>query len=240
LVTVKPETFNIYCDESCHLENDHLPVMVLGAVWSPTAKSREVSHRIREIKEKHGLPPDYELKWERVSRGATRLYLELIDYFFDDDHLHFRAYVAHKVGLNHEGFDQSHEEWYYKMYFHLLSFLLDPECTYRIYIDIKDTRGGQKVDNLRRVLSNNMLDFEQRIIERIQIVESRHVEQVQLADLLSGAVSYANRGLDTNEAKVAVVQRIRQRSRYSLLRTTLIREQKFNIFHWHPRENENV
>lgn len=33
--------FNIYCDESCHLENDHQRVMVLGAVWTPlTATAR--------------------------------------------------------------------------------------------------------------------------------------------------------------------------------------------------------
>jgi len=29
------QVFNVYCDESCHLENDKQKVMVLGAVWSP-------------------------------------------------------------------------------------------------------------------------------------------------------------------------------------------------------------
>lgn len=28
------ETFNIYCDESCHLERDGQPNMVLGALWT--------------------------------------------------------------------------------------------------------------------------------------------------------------------------------------------------------------
>ena len=27
------EHYNVYCDESCHLENDHQKVMTLGAVW---------------------------------------------------------------------------------------------------------------------------------------------------------------------------------------------------------------
>jgi len=26
------DTFDVYCDESCHLENDHQKVMVLGAL----------------------------------------------------------------------------------------------------------------------------------------------------------------------------------------------------------------
>lgn len=28
------KTFNFYCDESCHLENDHLPFMLIGYVSS--------------------------------------------------------------------------------------------------------------------------------------------------------------------------------------------------------------
>lgn len=30
---------NVYCDESCHLGNDHQKVMVLGAVWYPFDKT---------------------------------------------------------------------------------------------------------------------------------------------------------------------------------------------------------
>ena len=26
-------TYNIYCDESCHLEHDSQPIMAQGAVW---------------------------------------------------------------------------------------------------------------------------------------------------------------------------------------------------------------
>ena len=49
------ETYNLYCDESCHLENDGQQAMVLGAVWCPSDKRREIADRIREIKIKHGL-----------------------------------------------------------------------------------------------------------------------------------------------------------------------------------------
>ncbi len=35
------DIFNVYCDESCHLENDHRKVMVLGAVWCPFDKTCE-------------------------------------------------------------------------------------------------------------------------------------------------------------------------------------------------------
>ena len=61
------EIFNVYCDESCHLENDHQKAMVLGAVWCPLEKIREISVRLREIKKRHGLPSDFEVKWTKIS-----------------------------------------------------------------------------------------------------------------------------------------------------------------------------
>ena len=47
--------YNIYCDESCHLQNDNSNVMVLGAVWCLKEKKREIFKRLRNIKEEHGL-----------------------------------------------------------------------------------------------------------------------------------------------------------------------------------------
>ena len=38
-----PEIYNVYCDESCHLEHDHQNVMALGAVWCPLDKVREIN-----------------------------------------------------------------------------------------------------------------------------------------------------------------------------------------------------
>ena len=77
--------YNIYCDESCHLENDGQKPMVLGAVWLPLDKAREVAERIREIKEQHGVSRWYEMKWTKVSPSKVDLYRNIIDYFFDDD-----------------------------------------------------------------------------------------------------------------------------------------------------------
>ncbi|PTQ94716.1 uncharacterized protein DUF3800 [Nitrosomonas nitrosa] len=227
------EIFNIYCDESCHLENDHYRFMVLGGLWCPTEKTREIAVRIREIKHKHQIPHCRELKWSKVSAAKLDLYLDLIDYFFDDDDLNFRVLVADKSILDHGAFNQSHDEWYYKMYFDMLKVIFDPECRYRIYLDIKDTQGGEKVRRLHRVLCNSQYDFSQKIIERVQIVESHHVEQLQLTDLLIGAISYLHNQPGSSEAKQTMIERIKQRSHYSLRQQTLYREKKFNLFIWY-------
>ena len=226
------QAYNVYCDESCHLEHDHQPVMVQGALWCLKDKAHEIAVRLREIKAAHGLPANFELKWTKVSPAKQAYYLDVLDYFFDDDDLHFRAWVAHKSGLRHEDFGQTHDDWYYKMMFGLLEPVLTPDAGFHIYLDKKDTRSAGKVKKLHDVLCNNRYDFKRTIVQRVQVVESHAVEQLQLADFLIGAVAYTNRDLSGSAAKNALIARIRQRSGYSLNKPTLLREPKFNLFVW--------
>jgi len=228
------QIYNIYCDESCHLEKDQQDVMVLGAIWCPLDKSKEIAIRIREIKRQHSLKQNFEIKWTKVSPAKLYFYLDLIDYFFDNSDLHFRALIVpDKAKLWHAEFNQSHDDFYYKMYFDMLKIIISPNATYRIYIDIKDTKSAQKAAKLHDVLCNNRYDFSRSIIERLQTVRSHEIELLQLTDLLIGAISYANRGLDTSHAKSSIVQRFRDRSGYRLTQSTLYREDKVNLFYWH-------
>lgn len=229
------EIFNIYCDESGHLPADEIPVMVLGAVMCPLGKTREIATRIREIKQKHGIPPAFEIKWTNVSPAKEDYYLDLVDYFFDDDDLRFRAVVADKTSLNHDHWNQTHDDWYYKMMYQLIVRLLEPDSSYRIYLDKKDTRGGEKASRLHDILANKHHDFDKRIVQRLQIVQSHEVEQLQLADLLLGSISYANRRLKTSSAKMEIISRVKARSGTTLLQSTLPQAQKFNIFQWEGR-----
>lgn len=227
------QTYNIYCDESCHLENDHQKVMVLGAVWCPVEKTREISTRIREIKRKHTLSPQFEIKWTKVSPSKIQFYLDIIDYFFDNDDLHFRALIVpDKSALRHSEFNQVHDDFYYKMYFDMLKIIISPDASYHIYIDIKDTKSAKKAKKLHDVLCNNQYDFSRTIIKRLQTVRSNEIELMQLSDLLIGIISYSNRGLSSSLAKNTLVERFRSRSGYRLTHSTLYREEKVNLFHW--------
>jgi hypothetical protein len=233
------QTYNVYCDESSHLENDHKRVMVLGAIWCPLDKVHEISMRLREIKSRHGLPLDFAAKWTKISPAKTQFYLDILDYFFDDDDLHFRALIIpDKTKLRHRDFDQTHDDWYYKMYFELLKGVLDPKASYRIYIDIKDSRSEKKIRTLHDFLCAHVQDHKRKIVGRVQSVRSREVAILQLADLLIGALNYANSGNTGSSGKTAVVQRLAARSNYDVTRSTLPRESKVNLFVWKPREEE--
>jgi hypothetical protein len=62
----------------------------------------------------------FEVKWTKISSAKLDFYLNLVDYFFDDDDLHFRCVLIDKNLLNHGNFGQTHDDWYYKMLFTML------------------------------------------------------------------------------------------------------------------------
>ena len=58
--------------------------------------------------------------------------------------------VPDKARLDHARFDQSHDDWYFTM---LLPILCAP-YRYRIYLNVKNTRGGPKTRKLHDLLAN--------------------------------------------------------------------------------------
>lgn len=228
-------TINIYCDESCHLPHDGQTAMVLGALWCMKAKASEHNQAIARLKAKHHLSPFFEIKWSKVSPAKLDFYKELVDYFFASPTMGFRAWVIpDKSILSHDQYNQTHDEWYYKMYFYLLRNLISTERKYHIYPDIKDTRSRLKLQKLSQVLSNANYDFSREIIERIQHVHSHDIGLMQLVDVLIGAVAYHARGLTGSTAKTEIIQQIKARTGLSLECNTLPNERKFNLCIWRP------
>lgn len=233
-----PHTFNVYCDESCHLEHDGIPVMAWGAVTCPADEVRSITEAIRALKAAHGLKPSFEAKWTKVSPAKPGFYLALIDLFLADDRLRFRGLVVpDKARLDHARFDQSHDDWYYKMYFTMLRPIFCAPHRYRIYLDVKDTRGGPKTRKLHDVLANCLFDFDRQAIQRVQQVRSHESELLQIADLLVGTLTYANRGLASSAAKTAIIERLRAAlGEHALTLTSTFTATKFNILVWRARE----
>jgi len=226
------ETFNIYCDESCHLLNDGKRFMVMGGVWCPMPKTQEMFKKIRAIKLAHGLPVNFEIKWVKVDGFTLKCCMALVDYFCVESNLHFRGIVADKQNLNHTAFGQTHDDWYYKMYFRLLDIILEGGNKYRVYLDVKDSRSGAKITKLHEVLANSNYDFDRSMVERVQAVKSDDVELLQLADILIGALQYSKHSTLGDNAKSKLVKYIQEKCGVDFARNTLPRETKFNLFHW--------
>lgn len=229
---------NVYCDESCHLETSPICVMAWGAISCDAQDAREIGEQIRALKSEHGLAPDFEAKWTKVSPAKTDFYLALVNLFLEDPRLRFRGLVVpDKACLDHERFDQTHDDWYYKMYYTMLKWIIQPGNHYRIYLDVKDTRGGAKTRKLHEVLANKFYDFEHECVERVQQIRSHESEILQLADLIIGAVTYAHRGLKTSPAKLAITDHLQVAlGKWVLTQTSSFGATKFNLLIWSPQE----
>ena len=232
---------NIYCDESCHLQYDNADIMLLGALACKKSDVRRFSKEIRKIKREFGLSESFEIKWTKVSPAKLDFYLALLDFYFEHD-IECRCVIAEgKKSLDNERFNQTYDDWYYKMYYLLLSKMLNPIESYNVYIDIKDTNGGKKIRKLRTILDNYLYKFHETCLKTLQIVKSDELELLQLCDLIIGCIGYRNRFLtpfptkEASLAKLKMCQHLEELVKRPLGQSTPLSESKLNIFVWRPR-----
>lgn len=215
------KTFNIYCDESCRLENDHKPFMFLGSVSVPYNQVRSITEGINEIKKKHHFYG--EIKWTRVSDSKYLFYEELVKYFFETE-LKFRVVGVEKSKLNNGTFSRTRDEFYCKMYYFLLNHNINILYHYNVYLDSKDTLSAAKVSNLK-----NMLNTKFEVFRNVQNIRSHESKIMQLTDFLTGAVSYLhNNRKKKNKAKVRLIERIKYYCKNELSGTNY--SEKMNLY----------
>ncbi|BCZ49280.1 hypothetical protein psyc5s11_53470 [Clostridium gelidum] len=229
---------NIYCDESCHLEmtennKNEQKIMAIGGITCDAEKVKEINEKIRLIKKNYGINRA-EIKWTKVSEPKLEFYKNIIDLFFEEDNLKFRVIIKDKREIYYTQYN--HDDIYYIMYFYLLREMISINQENSIYIDKKDTRGGQRVQKLKEYLCHQKMDFDLKLINKIQIVTSSDCELMQLTDIFIGAITYANRLDDhrenTSNTKIELVNYIRLKTGLTLLNTVPISYSKFNIFVW--------
>ena len=215
------KTFNIYCDESCHIHNDHKDYMFLGSISCAFPQIKRHTKRIEELKKAHNFYA--EIKWSNVSKSKIKFYLDLIDYFFDTD-LRFRAIGIKKEQIKCDDLN-AFDDFYYKMYYQLLNYKIDTLDHYNVYLDIKDTLSVQKVRRLKEVLN-----VKYGVFRNVQNILSYESLLMQLADFIMGAISYNLNDKDKrNEAKVAIIERIKKHLPTPVLEATNY-SNKLNLF----------
>lgn len=220
------KTFNIYCDESTHLEHDGEPYMVYGYVSIAYQQIKLAKEQIKQIKANHQY--EGELKWTNISENTYPMYKEIVDYFFMTD-MNFRAVVVDKNQIDNNRPDYSFNDFYFRMYFQLLHHKIDMEHTYNIYFDIKDTCSQKKLHKLKEYLKWNAS------IRNFQFIRSHESHFLQIADVLMGAVNYhlrmENHKIEGKSiAKRKIVDIIKTHTQLSLSQTTNKEARKFNLF----------
>lgn len=230
--------YDLFVDESCHLEHDGYGVMCIGYIKVPKSEYDMLKQSFKDLKEKHEI--ESEIKWSKFSKARMSFYKDLVDYFFETS-LEFRCVlVKYKDRLNHEDFNQGlHDNFYYKMTYYLLR-PNPPEEEYRVFLDIKDTRGREKLRKIEEVFEN--YHHGNSPFVQFQHLRSHESCFFQIADLFIGAITYKNRLLKgafnligVNKDKIELIDYLEKKSGFTLDEGTAQWETKFNIFDHQPK-----
>jgi Protein of unknown function (DUF3800) len=225
--------YNIYLDESCHLESDGFPVMCIGHIKTNAQSYESIVKDLKALKLKHHTPT--ELKWNKLSASRIDFYKDLIDYFFNEEALYFRAIlVKYKDDLRHKDFNQgSHDNFYYKLIYFLLRSN-HSDFNYHVFLDIKDTRGRERLKKIKEVFNN--YHHGESPFTSFQHLHSHDNILIELADFFIGAITYKARKLNTSSVKQEVIEYIEEKSGYHIDEGTEPWETKFNIFDHQPKK----
>ncbi|MEC9485836.1 MAG: DUF3800 domain-containing protein [Candidatus Izemoplasma sp.] len=223
--------YSIFCDESRHLENDEHSHMLIGAILCETGNENHYNNIIKGLKEKHGMNKNTELKWTKVSSRYLGLYKDIIDFTYDNP-IFIRILIADKSNLDHNRFEQTHDKWYYKMYYHLLTYFGSRyDSLYKVYLDIKDTNTHKRVDKL-----NKILNYQYASEYIVKSVRSHEKQFIQVIDLIIGAAGYKYSDKKSSEAKLEVMNYLESKFGVNFFKKTAYQSQKINIFTWNGKK----
>ena len=232
-----PMVFHLYCDESRHLPHDREPVMLMGALACP---EDAVSARHAELKTlcaAHGLPAHFEVKWTKVSPAKLNFYRAFLDWFLAAESLNFRCLILpDKTDTFQRLPVASRDQVYYNLYYQLLRQQIEPENRYRAFLDIKDTRGREKLAELTRLLQADA-DLSAQL-RQMQHVRSHEVGLLQVTDFLLGVVGFARSASSESgsPAKRALVRHLEDAVGHPLAVDSPPGSEKLRIATWHDRD----
>jgi hypothetical protein len=228
---------HLYCDESRHLPYDREPCLLMSLLSAPAEAARELNHGLSNLLKMHGLPLHFEAKWTKVSPAKLDFYKALVEWFFAQESLSFRATILpDKQKLYAALPEDSRDHLYYRLYYQLLRSTVEPENRYRAFLDLKDTRGREKLTELRCILADDADD--ESAIQSLQHIHSHEVRLAQMNDLLLGAVGFARRPRTEQDspAKLALVELIGQKAGFPLAEDSPPGAQKLILATWHDKE----
>ena len=215
------KTFNIYCDESTHLQHDGMPFMIIAYVSTGYNQLKLHNEHIKMLKAKHKFKG--EIKWSGVSKSQYSFYADLLEYFFATD-IKFRAVIVDKTQINETRENFKYSDFYFQMYYQLLYHKINPDYMHNIYLDIKDTCSQSKLQKLSDILNLS------KAIRNLQFIKSHESYLMQVADLIMGAINYHLRGLNTVTAKTNLINKIESHTKIELTQSTPKSAEKFNLF----------
>ncbi|SET02842.1 Protein of unknown function [Salinibacillus kushneri] len=222
----------IFCDESrpellySERAKKDATYFSLGGIWLPKEEKEKIKSKIKYLRNKHNIKNEF--KWNSVSPSKIDFYFDLVDLFFKEDGLQFRALIVDSNKVDMEKYHKNDSELgFYKFYYQLLHHKIKNDNEYAIYLDQKKNKDPDRLNVLHDVLQNAN---PWSVIYRVQAIASHQSEFIQLADLFMGAINYKYNEINSSEAKLNLIYKIESYLGMSIGPTPSYTS-KFNIFH---------
>jgi hypothetical protein len=224
----RDQDVSIYCDESRHEGQSEQRFMVIGGLWMPRNRRRQILEELHKIRVEHRIVG--ELKWTKLSRKRLLAYQALVDHIAGLEDVHFRCIVVDKTKVDADKFFQSDKQLgFWVFYWHCLKQWMGNRNTYVVNLDFKPEGLRSGPTRLKEILQNAILG--RAWIRSLECVNSKVSPFCQIADMLVGAVGYQQNGLSESKVKSDFCTHVANAFRRQDLRgSDLPSVARFNIF----------
>jgi len=232
--------WQIACDES---GVDGAKYYGFGSLWMKWQRRGDLARDIGEIRKRHNHRD--EIKWQKAHSKLYRdFYLELVEYFFSKPWLAFHCLIVRKAMVNKEFHNGDYDLARRKHFNMLLSAKIKQvikkhpgrDCSFRVVVDPIASR-YKKADEASHVITNNEVNkslSKAGVVDSYITKDSKDSFQIQLSDLLLGAVMAAWQKKSSSEGKLLVQKKIAECLGWDNLEAdTYHTERKFNIWYFH-------
>lgn len=217
--------------------------MAIASVWCRKDRKKEITKIIQDIKAKYKISRTTELKWGKVSPATLDMYKEIFTAIKKRKFLKIRVIVTNKEKIKTE----AKKRWYETMYYSLIEFPTKQTTdlyqvdTVEIYSDVMNSHSIEQMNKVSNFLQKH---FNKKSKTKFvsKVCESKEVTLIQIADLLAGASTYENRGLDTSQAKKDLLNHIKKLFNIKFTKTTNTKYgeiSNYNIFVYDPEVKNN-
>lgn len=222
--------FEAYCDESNPEFFRSRPrgknYVLIGGIWIRSEDRTNHKAAIKRIRERHNVHGEF--KWNRVSPSRVRFYTEIVEWFFSTDEIRFRTIILPVNKLNDKLHEYDNELAFYKFYYQMLHHWILDHNNYRIFVDTRTNRLHNRLQTLEQCL--NYANLTSTV--NVQALPSDELDLIQVADVLIGAVGYSFHGRMGSNAKLHIVEAIKEKVG-GVIGPTRKTEEKFNVFLFH-------
>lgn len=217
---------------------------LFGSLWLPRELQNNFQSKFWELWDLNFPSRKSELKWTKVSKNKLKAYKNFIDFFSYFSGVDFRCVILDTHAIDYKKYHQGDAELgFYKFLYFFLSRNIEKDYQYRnikkyyqIFIDSRrrDDEVG-KLSDLKIFLNKRLnvvcSNTEQPIIRNIEAVpDSKLSPEIQIIDVLLGAVGYRWEGFQTSPAKLELIQYIEKIFGWELSRPTPYLTEKINIW----------